>query len=124
MKVLSLKQPYAELIVSGCKTIELRKWNTKFRGKFLVHASLNTDKDAVDEFYNKGLIKTMDLPVGCIIGCVTLVDVKRYDSFVLDGDRHLATMDYGCYGFVLTNAERMEKVYVKGKLNFWNYELE
>ncbi len=33
-KCLSLKQPYAELTVSGKKTIELRTWNTKFRGEF------------------------------------------------------------------------------------------
>jgi ASCH domain-containing protein len=28
MKCLSLKQPYAELLVSGKKTIELKNWNT------------------------------------------------------------------------------------------------
>jgi hypothetical protein len=33
MKCLSLKQPFAELLVSGKKTVELRKWNTKFRDK-------------------------------------------------------------------------------------------
>ena len=125
MKVLSLKQPYAELIVSGCKTIELRKWNTKFRGKFLVHASLNTDKDAVDDFYNKGLIKTKDLPVGCIVGSVVLVDVKKYDtmSIVLDKDKHLANIDYGCYGFVLVDFRRCDLVYVRGKLGFWSLDL-
>ncbi|MDQ6862918.1 MAG: ASCH domain-containing protein [Thermoproteota archaeon] len=37
MKGLSLKQPFAELLVSGRTTVELRKWNTKFRGKFLIH---------------------------------------------------------------------------------------
>jgi len=41
----SLKQPYAELLVSRKKTIELRNWNTSFRGKFLVHASKNVDKE-------------------------------------------------------------------------------
>jgi hypothetical protein len=45
MKCLSLKQPFAELLVSGKKTIELRKWNTKFRGKFLIHASKNLDEE-------------------------------------------------------------------------------
>ena len=38
MKCLSVCKPFAELIVQGKKTIELRKWNTKFRGEFLVHA--------------------------------------------------------------------------------------
>ena len=41
MKCLSVCQPFAELIVQGKKTIELRKWNTNFRGEFLVHAAKN-----------------------------------------------------------------------------------
>jgi hypothetical protein len=45
MKCLSLKQPFAELLVSGKKPIELRKWNTKFRGKFLIHASKQVDEE-------------------------------------------------------------------------------
>ena len=43
MKAISLKQPWASLIVSGRKTIELRTWNTKFRGEFYIHASKTTD---------------------------------------------------------------------------------
>ena len=46
MKCLSLKQPYAHLLASGKKTVELRKWNTKFRGQFLIHASLSIDHAA------------------------------------------------------------------------------
>jgi len=34
MKCLSLKQPFADLLALGEKTIELRKWNTKFREEF------------------------------------------------------------------------------------------
>ena len=45
MKCLSLKQRYAELLVSGKKTIKLRNWNTKFRGIFSIHASKNVDKE-------------------------------------------------------------------------------
>ena len=53
-----------------------------------MHASLNTDKGAVEQTFKKSLIKTMDLPVGCIVGSVMLIDVKKYDTFVLDGERH------------------------------------
>jgi hypothetical protein len=35
---------YAELIVSGKKTIEIRTWNINFRGDFLIHASKTADK--------------------------------------------------------------------------------
>ena len=41
MKCLSVCQPFAELIVQGKKTIELRNGITRFRGEFLVHAAKN-----------------------------------------------------------------------------------
>ena len=41
MTALVVKEPWATMIVTGEKTIELRKWNTKFRGEFLVHAAKN-----------------------------------------------------------------------------------
>src|SRR3989344_3108725 len=50
MKALSLKQPFAELILQGKKVIELRKWNTRFRGEFLIHASKVSDVDAMKRF--------------------------------------------------------------------------
>lgn len=39
MKALSLKQPWANMIASGIKTIELRKWTTKYRGPILIISS-------------------------------------------------------------------------------------
>lgn len=115
MKALSLKQPFAELVVSGRKTVELRKWNTKFRGTFYIHASKIPDRRAMSKFGFK------DLPLGCIVGCATLVDVLVYDdtSFAEDRDKHLAGSSFGKFGFVLKDCKRLEKKYVKGKLGFW-----
>jgi hypothetical protein len=41
MKVISILQPWATLIVSGHKKIETRSWNTSYRGPLLIHASAN-----------------------------------------------------------------------------------
>ncbi len=38
-KALSVRQPYAWLLVNGMKTCENRTWNTTHRGTLLVHAS-------------------------------------------------------------------------------------
>lgn len=46
MKILSVRQPWAHLIVHGSKNIENRSWPTRYRGPFLVHASLNIDREA------------------------------------------------------------------------------
>ena len=43
MKALSIKQPWAWLIVNGYKDIENRTWKTNYRGTFLVHASKGFD---------------------------------------------------------------------------------
>lgn len=38
MQALSIRQPWAWLIVQGHKDIENRTWHTGFRGKFWIHA--------------------------------------------------------------------------------------
>ena len=121
MKVLSLKQPYAELVVSERKTIELRKWNTKFRGEFLIHSSKIPDRESMVKFgFN-------DLPLGFIIGKANLVDVKHYkneEEHKKDGNLHLATNSWGNHGFVLEDIKRINPVPAKGKLNFWEFNLK
>ena len=38
MKVLTIKQPWATLIMQGDKRFEFRSWQTKYRGDLLIHA--------------------------------------------------------------------------------------
>lgn len=119
MKVLSLKQPWAELILQNKKKIELRKWNTKFRGEFLIHASKNIDDRAMKQF------GFSELPLGKIIGKASLKDVKKYtsiDEFEKDKNLHLASVDWGIYGFILDNISRVEEIPCKGKLGFWDFD--
>jgi ASCH domain len=40
---LSVRQPWAALIVSGRKTIEIRKWSTAIRGRVHIHAARLAD---------------------------------------------------------------------------------
>lgn len=118
MKAFSLKQPYAELVVSGKKTIELRNWKTKFRGKFLVHASKTPDKLSMKSF------GFSDLPLGKIVGSAVLVDVKEYKNnreHAIDKDKHLANSSWGKFGFILKDVKRIDGPYVNGRLNFWDF---
>lgn len=119
MKALSLKQPYAELVVSGKKTIELRKWNTKFRGRFLIHASKIPVKEAMKKFGFDSL------PLGCTVGEAELISVKKYSGKKecdFDVKKHLASEDWGDYGFILKNAKRVREIKCKGSLNFWEFK--
>ena len=125
MKCLSVCQPFAELIVQGKKTIELRKWNTKFRGEFLVHAP---QKIRLDDC--KRLKIKPELTVGAIIGKVELIDVKEYENAVqikIDSKKHLASNDGSSkkYGFILQNPKQLRiPIPCTGQLNFFEFRPE
>ena len=119
MKALSLKQPWAELIVQGKKVIETRKWKTNFRGEFYIHASKSYDKDYCEELGIK------NPNTGVIIGKAELVDVKEYkneDEFRKDFDKHFAKK-FVKYGFLLKNIKRIKPIPYKGQLNFFEVKL-
>jgi hypothetical protein len=124
MKALSLKQPWAQLVVDGKKKIEIRKWRTNFRGEFLIHASQIPDLKAMQKF---GFSEN-SLALGSIIGRAELVDVKKYeniDEFEKDAELHLASFDWGNFGFILRNVEKFKKpIPAAGKLNFWDFNGE
>ena len=123
MKCLSICQPFAELIVQGKKTIELRKWNTKFRGEFLVHAA----KNVLTEDCKRLKISPEEIVTGAIIGKVNLVDVKKYESDKeLNKDKkkhHLVSNNTkNKYGFILENPKKLRvPIEYMGKLNFFEF---
>tara|TARA_B100000029_G_scaffold370539_1_gene364394 strand:+ start:113 stop:562 length:450 start_codon:yes stop_codon:yes gene_type:complete len=125
MKCLSICQPFAKLIVQGKKTIELRKWNTKFRGEFLVHAP---QKIRLDDC--KRLKIKPEMPVGAIIGKVELIDVKEYENSTqikIDLKKHLALNDISenKYGFILQNPKELKiPIPCSGQLNFFEFKPE
>ena len=124
MKCLSICQPFAELIIQNKKTIELRKWNTNFRGEFLVHAPIKIRK----KDYKKLKIKE-NLTTGAIIGKVELYDVKKYESLKEiqeDRNQHFSTKKFQkkTFGFILKNSKPLRiPIPWKGQLGFFDVEL-
>ncbi len=124
MKCLSVSQPFAELIILGKKTIELRKWNTNYRGELLIHAPLKVRKeDAKRLKINKKLV------TGAIVGKVEIYDVKKYDSqkqVKLDQKFHFASRNFHdrTFGFLLKNAKAFRiPIPYKGQLGLFDVEL-
>ena len=60
MKVLTIKEPWASLIINGYKRYEFRSWKTKYRGKILIHAGSKIEKDMLPRF------SCYDLDYNCI----------------------------------------------------------
>lgn len=121
MKCLSISQPFADLVVSGKKTIEIRNWNTHFRGDFFVHAPRKVRTSDAMRLNIPGEFVT-----GAIIGRARLDDVRRYSTaseFEHDYSMHLASRDFSHarYGFVLSNPRRFETpIPYRGMLGLFN----
>lgn len=125
MKTLSVKQPWADLLVSGLKDIENRTWATKYRGKLLIHASTRPDKGlfdnlTFDQLYSlpRTYISNCNLQYGSIIGMVELIDCVQNDKSVW--------AENGVYNWKLKNAIKFDKpiTNVKGSLMFWDFPIE
>jgi len=120
MKVLSICQPWAWLIVNGWKDIENRNWPTKFRGEFLVHASKGITRaehaNCIDPLSHVGgpvidIPSFGDLERGGIVGIAEIVDcVRESDSPWYMGE----------FGFVLRNARPLPFIPMRGMLGFFN----
>lgn len=118
MKALSIRQPWAWLITHGHKRVENRTWDTKKRGRFLIHASskrpsaddMRAAKDICDKL-NIVLPEAMDFTLGCIVGYATLTGTvtQSDDPFF-----------FGPVGHQLQDCNIVEPVRFKGALSFFN----
>ena len=114
MKSLSVKQPWANLLVEGVKTIEVRSWSTPHRGPLLICASGSPKnifwKDAEDNqirvFY-----------AGCMIGIVDLLDCRPMKK--ADEDAALCDFQPGAYAWVTRPIAFCRPDPVLGKLHLY-----
>ena len=126
MKVLSIKEPWASLIMNGTKKIETRSWKTKYRGEIYIHASLSKTKITKPEVYE--LIKDMNFKCGYIICKCNLVDcIYMTDEYVNDMKTNhyeeyiCGHYEVGRYAWIVEDVKVIEPIEAKGKLGLWNY---
>ncbi|MFN8474909.1 MAG: ASCH domain-containing protein [Anaerolineae bacterium] len=115
LTVLTVRQPWASLIVTGQKTEEYRSWPTKYRGPLVIHSSgtfTRADREDAEEYCAQaGLTLPKDLPLGRFVGIVTVTDCYEYETE--DSDRGFA--------WVLTNPAIFEvNTPWEGHLNLWH----
>jgi hypothetical protein len=126
LMAISIRQPWAALIVHGRKTIELRSWPTTRRGTILIHASKTID----DDRRAWSLVDTPEFAAtaalsGGVIGQVELMDCITYatrSEFAADGERHRAGPEWfrlPRYGFVFAKPRRVEFIRWPGNTNFF-----
>lgn len=139
-RCLTVKNPWALLLVRGFKDIENRKWRTSFTGPLFIHASkVPIPKEEafviMSSLVQSGLIdkesaKTIlkDTYSGeynnAIIGAVNLVECLHPCS--LSVAKFPSWRESGCYGFVMKNPIGFKHPIkgVKGFFNLWKVNFE
>ena len=98
MKALSIRQPWAWLIVNGYKDIENRTWSTGFRGRVYVHAGRKIKSgdfpEQRDYITQSGILLPAEPSLGAIVGEVTITDCVDISS---------SPWFCGPYGFLLSS---------------------
>ena len=127
MKVLSIKNPWATLIVDGYKEYEFRSWKTKYRGKILIHSSLGIEKDMLERFkdYNLECYNGYIIGEAILTDCI-LVTKEFYDELLTIDSTVYELSDHEMkYAWKLENIIKYDKpIKAKGSLGLWNYEVE
>jgi len=126
MKALSIRQPWAWLILQGSKDIENRSRRTHYRGELLVHAGKSMDQygrdtaEALVSMARKAgweFDPEHELVRGAITGRVTVIDcVETHDSEWFEGP----------FGYVLdpNSAQFLKKpIPMNGRLGFFDVEI-
>lgn len=126
MKTLTIKEPWASLIIEEYKKYEFRSWKTKYRGKIFIHAGLSVEKDMMERFKDYDII----IKPGYIIGEATITDCILVDEEFNKKLRNIDPIVYGRSNHTETYAWKLENIIkykepipCNGKLGLWNYEI-
>jgi hypothetical protein len=128
---LSLKQPWATLLVHGHKSVEVRAWPTARRGRILIHAARVSDPRPEAWKLLPPKLKEAAKQLGGLIGAAELTDCVAYHSpeeFSAARQLHLNEPDWFkppvLYGFVFANAEVLPFTPLSGWMRFFPVPVE
>lgn len=103
IKTISVKQPWANLIAYGMKTIETRTWSTNYRGRLGIASSCDGKEP------------------GALIATCNLIDCR---PMIIDDEKEACCRIYpGAYAWILSDVQRIEPIKVKGKLGIYEVQL-
>ncbi len=105
MKALSLKQPWANLVACGYKTLETRTWATGYRGELLICSSASGDIE----------------PTGRALAVVNLVECREMEE---DDAPAACIRKYpDAKVFVLEDIRLLRPFPARGSLNIYDLEV-
>ncbi len=130
MKAISIRQPWATLIAQGTKTIEVRSWQTNYRGPLLIVSGLNpfeglkkfkeTDSEGrhkvEDELFD-------DLKFLYFGHAICICELYEIEPFARRHEKAALCPYYpDLFAWHIRNIQPVKPVSIKGKLNFFEVE--
>ena len=111
---LSIRQPWANLVCDGRKTIEVRSWQTDYRGDLVICAGERVDAQAA-------LIHDIDiLPLGSTVCLVELIDIRPLQRSDAKAAMLASGFDaHGQFAWVLANPRPLKPIKVSGSLGIF-----
>jgi hypothetical protein len=120
MRALSIRQPWAWLIVNGHKDIENRVWSTRYVGPLVIHASKGMTNDEYDDvadmLADDPRLCHIKLPDRTVIERGGIVGMAHCNGSV---DQCASPWFFGPYGFVLSKQRAFPMIPFKGQLGFF-----
>jgi len=143
VSALSIRQPHADMIVSGVKWCENRTWSTNHRGILFIHAS-SWDAAERAAWRAEGIDPAVELGLGCrtgaivgfaaVIDCVPVEDLDAIQSrkfpkrlkpladLLRDVPEESWDFVNGPFCWILGNPKPLaQPIVTKGKLNLWKF---
>lgn len=134
MKALSIKQPWAGLIIAGIKTVENRSWNTYYSGPLAIVSTQQPDKKEMQTMKDKlGSLPPECAINGAILGTVNLTGlVWQAEDGVTETDHPEPNGEFTTnainewwnpqsVGFILETPHKLETpIPLKGRLGLFN----
>ena len=125
MKAISVRQPWAWMIVYGGKNIENRTWKTNYRGNILIHASAGMTGDEWDQAWNFSANINSDAGRRAALAHLSRKNVQRGGFVGTARIVDCVESDYsiwfeGPYGLVLHDVRPIEFVPYTGALGLFD----
>jgi hypothetical protein len=125
MKAISLWQPWASLMAMGLKKIETRAWATRYRGPLYIHAAkkiIGWPSIDIQAVFDDIAFQQRDLPRGCLICKVDLIDCRRIYITTRPFYPERAFGDYtpGRYMWITQNLETFDPIPYRGSQGLFN----
>jgi len=140
IRVLSVRQPYADQIIYGTKWQELRTWDTPYRGEIFIHASRwesSTDRESPGPGLTGAIIGKATL-----VDCLADIDLRIVGGYLFHGKslppshgpfaKYLKMLPEDTWlearapvhWLLFDPRPLLKPISIQGKLNLWNAEVD